>query len=207
MLLKNMNVLSVDQSLTSMGLFLYLGRDNSKTMVKTIKTVKTKTVKGVKINYSLQDRFKVIFKEILSFFPEYEESEIDLILFEGSILHFKKSSSSVIIDLAQLKGFLRLFAIIYGAEVLEMPVQTWKSWIGAKRYDKKNPAKYCRDIEKDNRLVKGYFSNTDEADAYLMLLALFKINSSPLVFGAAEGIKAQLKDMQGVNKLNFKDGE
>ena len=212
MLLKDMNILSIDPALGSSGVCLYLGRAGKRLKILTIKTVKSKKSKGVKTEYSIQERLTIIFNEIhdLLWFCSWDgitdNIEIDLILFEGAILHFKKSSSTVVLDLAQVKGLIRTVAIMYNAPVLEMPIQTWRSWVKAGQYNKNDAEKYCRKIEKVNHLEPGTLSNTDEADAYLMLLALFMIDRSSALFGASIDIKEQLKEIRQDSKLDLSGG-
>jgi hypothetical protein len=145
-----MNIISIDPSLTSTGIFINKGRKNL-----TISTAKLKSEKE-KYNY-IRECFEVII----------DENKIGLCLMEDYGYSTQRMKTQ-----AEVKGIILSIMYKNDIPVMKIPINTWKSLIDylPDEKDKKKKKPY---MQKINEHYKKEFKSTDECDAYLIMRACY----------------------------------
>ena len=103
-----MNIISIDPSLYSTGIYL-----------KTNNKEKSLTIKNKKSTH-FNNKLKNIYEQILNILKEFN---IDFGVFEGYAFSQNKLS-----QIAEVKGVIRLAFSQVKKRVIEMPINTWKSF-------------------------------------------------------------------------------
>lgn len=150
-----MNIISIDPSLSSTGVYIKLDKEG---ISRSIVTTKLKT-ESEKYNY--------IYDELKKLILEYD---IKVCFIEDYAFNYKNSRS--ITRLAEVKGIITFLMYRYNIDVLKVPIMTWKSLAHFIPADNKASKGYTKKI---NKYYKKEFQTSDECDAYLILVAMYYI--------------------------------
>jgi hypothetical protein len=177
--IEEMRVLSVDPSARSCGLALWCPIER-KVKLKTIKTAASYIKKKKRVKVDFQYRAMKIFYEtynwLMEEFGNWEEAKLDLIIIEGYAVSAGRRGSTSVGMLGEIKGLMRAIASLWKAEVLEMPIGTWKALASVGIMDKnKETEKYIQRAQLCLAPGSPDIANTDEADAVFMLWVAVRI--------------------------------
>lgn len=146
-----MNILSIDQSKYSTGLYF---NKSEKSFLIPNKSGITNGKAGMNIYDSLQ----MIYTEIV-----FEVKYLDLVMIEGYGNNPKNRRS--VFAMAEMTGIIKLFFEQKGIPVLTVPVQIWKANAIRLTKSKTTDTDYLKAVK--NRYGK-LFKTTDEADAFMI---------------------------------------
>jgi len=170
-----MNVISIDFAKYKTGVFTRIG-GKEKTFTITMPR-----------NSSQEDVLHILYG---TFEAILDEDHFHFGLIEG--YGFNPENKRSMVPMCEIAGVIKLAFIHAGVPIITMPIQTWKK-LTIGRIDKKKVAAYLRAVKvKYNR----EFSNTDEADAFLIYQAAKKIcKMTKGLTSTMEKIKARLEQI------------
>lgn len=138
-----------------------------------------------------------IYQEILDFLEKVKDMRIDFAIIEG--YPFSKHSSSMT-KLAEAGGVIRLAVTHRRIPIIEIQPSQWRSKV--QEGDLVLPKKGTK--EKDARYIKAVYDwsgsqlqTTDEADAYMMAIAVSKIwNRRCMMSNADQKLREKIEEIQ-----------
>ncbi len=172
MTLPRLNIIAIDPSLRSTGVFTVLdGKINSYVL-----------------NFK-EDRMTVLGKYLKHFASEAKD--FDLLIIED--YSFGSQSRSVTIQ-AEVGGVIRSAFSARGKKIIEVPIQTWKAATGI-RGDKVSLTGKSDYLNQVAGKYKVMFKTTDEADAFLLYMAV-RLASQHMAKEIGANIRAQLDNLK-----------
>ena len=174
-----MNIMSIDPGLAAMGIYIY--KKGKEDVFFTIKAKK---------DWSLVEKLKNIRESLIK---SINENKIDVVVCEDyAITGFKRASGAT---LAEVKGVIK-YICNFECKIkgfILMPISTWKSIHKKLGLPKNKTKKY---VEKVNKAYDQKFKTPDETDAYLMLVAIYRIYKGVCFTDAQIKIKKRLDDLK-----------
>lgn|SRR5512136_76907 len=178
----NMNVISIDPSKYSTGIYM------------TVHEVETTTIIDNPKGCSNEQAADKIYDTVYSLLDIGNGTQFDFGLIEGYSFNREKWQS--IIPLAEIGGVIRLVFYKVGIPLVEIPTQSWRSISGVNKFgiDKqKEPEQYLQAIK---NYFKKEFNTTDEADAYLIYMVSMDVMRSSWARDESKTFWKKLQEIQ-----------